>query len=352
MSQLTAATQGEIDAWEIAEEGVKDGSSPSMMFDVGGSTATRKFFCRWESRYEVARWFVGAVDSYLVGSTLMLSRLNPQQLPLPAGSPLWVPRFHATKVTEITGHCWEGNDPDDPDPYQFTDETLNRFTHAKLTVQFERLPFALLDDVEAEPEIRRNVQFIPEDGQPDYITVPSSTQLYIDSGGSLIQGSTAGHLVPVPYPVGITESVYRFCLRWHRLPYSCYGPGSALTARLLGDGTTANLPYINAVNDAPFYYDTYPAGTVMLEKVTERLDPSLLDSSVYLWTVDYHFAVKPAGWNTQWFFPNTTGFTGAANAARRLLVGRGVVHYAAGAVPDLYSNYIERDFDLLFDVDG
>lgn len=369
MPGLVAPDQDEIDSWGIEELGVKDGTSPTVNFDAGGTVATREFLCNWTKRYDVARWFTGAVDTYFDGSTKKISRLNPQQLPLPPGAPLWVPRLHATKITEMTGHAWRDFDPGgyeygagesfpDAGPeaegvreYQFTGETVNRFQCAKLKVQYERLPYTLIDDEEGDPELSRNVQYIPEEGQPDYLTIPSSTQLYLDPAGGLIPGIPAGHLIPVPYPVGITESVYRFCLRWHRIPKSAYGIGSALNARIFGDGTTSGLPYLNAVNKVPFYFGRYPPGTVMLEKVTEKLDPSLLDSEDFLWTIDYHFAVKPAGWNTSWFFPNTKEFAGAANAAKRMLVGRGVVYFAPGSVPDLYSNYIERDLEQLFNVD-
>lgn len=57
------------------------------------------------------------------------------------------------------------------------------------------------------------------------------------------------------------------------------------------------------------------------------------------------------GWNTSWFFPNTTEFAGAANAAKRMLVGRGVLHVAPGSVPDLYGNDIGQDLEQLFNVD-
>ena len=123
-------------------------------------------------------------------------------------------------------------------------------------------------------------------------------------------------------------------------------------ARIFGDGTTANLPWLNAVNNATFYYESLPIGTVMLEKVTEKLDPSMIDSNFYLWTIDYHLAVKPGLWNSSWFFPNVTEFAGAGNAAKRMFVGRGSTYYAPGSVPDLYSNYIERDLDTgLWSVD-
>lgn len=377
MPQLTAPDQDTVNSWGIRELGVKDGSSPTVNFDVAGSTAVREFLCNWDDRYRVAKWFVGDVSTYLDGSTLKISRLLPQALPKPpreGDEPEW-PDFHATKVMEITGHAWrdfdpEGAvlDPDDPvESQQFGDRTgidrvyeyvgvggsdvsvpANRFLCAKLKVQYEKLPYNLLEDEETSYEGERWVQYVPEgDSSPDYVTIPSSTQRYISS-----TGTGTGHDVPVPYPVGLTEGVYRFVLRWHRIPKNCWGPGSALWARIFGDGTTANLPWLNAVNDATFYYESLPIGTVMLEKVTEKLDPSMIDSNFYLWTIDYHFAVKPGLWNSSWFFPNVTEFAGAGNAAKRMFVGRGSTYYAPGSVPDLYSNYIERDLDTgLWSVD-
>jgi hypothetical protein len=326
----------------------------------------------------VAKWFVGDVATYFEDTTKKISRLNPQPLPKPPreeDEPEW-PDFYATKVTEITGHAWRDFDPDgavlDPtDPeestqfgdgtgtpreYVYTTEGVeagipaNRFLCAKLKVQYERLPYQLLDDEETESEIERHVQFIPEEGQVDYITVPASTQNYIDSAG-VAAGNPAGHLVPVPYPVGLTESSYRFTLRWHRIPYDAYGPGKPLWARIFGDGTTANLPYLNAVNDTVFYFETFPIGTCMLEKVTEKIEPSLIDSNFYLWTIDFSFRVVPGGHNRQWYFPNANEWAAAGNVAKRMFVARGTTYYAPGSVPDLRANYVERELEDLFNVD-
>lgn len=371
MPGLVAPTQDTIDSWRLAEHGVKDGSSPRVTFDRTGSIATRQIECLWEHRYAVARWFVGQVDHWDNSGVDTLTRLLPQKLPKPAGEPLWVPDFYATKIAEITGLTWDGNEPDDwhrmerdgddnvgsinPNPmpvFQFTEETLNRFTHALLTVQYERLPYVLENDEGTETEDARFVQLVPKPSAPEYLTVPSSTQVFIAESGVGFD-NPAGHLIPVPYPVGLTESGYRFILRWHRLPYDVWGPGTALWARVFGDGTTSptGLPYLNAVNKTQFY-GTFSPGTVMLEEVTDEIVPVLFDEYIAVWTIDFHFWVKPGGHNKQWHFPNTNGFAGAGNAAKRLLVGRGNTYYAPGSVPDLYANYIERDLYQLFNIDG
>jgi hypothetical protein len=346
MPKLTPPDQATIDSWNIVELGVRDGSSPTVSFDINGSTATREVLCNWVDRYKVARWFVGQVSSYTMSGSTFISRLLPQQLPVPDPdevSPEWPP-FHATKIIRITGHQWSDfdiaeADAEMDDSYRFAGSTVNRFTCAKLEVQYERLPYEFDTDDGTTSEIERYTQFMTEESTVDYLTVPASCQKFISA-----TGTGTGHLVPVPYGVGLTETTYRFTLRWHRIPFDQYGTGTTLWKRIFGDGTTANLPYLNAVNRTQFY-DTFPPGTCMLEKVTERLDPTLLDgnTTIFTWTLDYHFAVRPYGWNTSWFFPNTEEFAAAGNVAVRMFVGRGNTYNAPGTVPDLYSNYIERD---------
>ncbi|HEX4612632.1 MAG TPA: hypothetical protein VH092_30840, partial [Urbifossiella sp.] len=73
----------------------------------------------------------------------------------------------------------------------------------------------------------------------------------------------------------------------------------------------------------------------------------VLDQNPF-WRITYRFAVKPYGWNTSWFFPNTAEFAEAGNVAKRMFVGRGPTYFAPGSVPDLNANYIERNLELLF----
>lgn len=371
MPALVAPDQTEIDTWRIREAGVKDGSSPKVTFDKGGSVATRQVFCLWEYRYQVARWFVGGSDYWDNSGVLTLSRLPPQRLPRPTGLDEWVPDFWASKIVEIAGHCWDGNDPElweltekdandepmspttDAQPeYQFTEDTVSKYTHALITIQYERFPFEVMTDaelaVQGGVESIRWTQYITKPSPPDYITVPSSTQRTIDPAGVAVN-NPPGHLVEVPYPVGLTESSYRFALKWHRLNYAVWGPGSELFAKIMGDGTPGST-YLNAVNLEVFF--SLPIGTVMLEEVTDELVPVMLDRGLMAWDLTFHFWYKPGGHNKQWFFPISTQHTAASNLMKRMFVGRGTTYYAPGSVPDLVANYCEKNLYELFNIDG
>lgn len=365
MPGLTPPDQTTIDTWQVDEAVTADGS-PKVSFDRTGSIATRQVLCLWDYRYHVARWFVGESDYWEDGSTLRLTRLVPQKLPRPVGVELdeWVPDFYATKIVSIEGHAWDGNDPGDwrrltadgsittePMPaYQFTEDTVNRYLLARITIQYERLPFEVKTDEEVEggTEAERWVQYITKQSPPDYITVPSSTQRTIDPAG-VSENNPPGHLVPVPYPVGLTESSYRFALKWCRLNYAVWGPGSPLFAKIMGDGTPAST-YLNAINLVPFF--SLPIGTVMLEEVTDELVPVMLDRGLMAWDLTFHFWFKPGGHNSQYFFPIVTEHAAAGNLVKRMFVGRGTTYYAPGSVPDLVANYVEKDLYELFNIDG
>ncbi|HEX4606919.1 MAG TPA: hypothetical protein VH092_01815, partial [Urbifossiella sp.] len=234
MAQLTPYTQDQIDGFHIFELGVRDGSSPTLNLDVAGSTAEREFLCDWGSRYDVIRYFLGDASDFVDTGVTKLSRLLPQLLPGRTD-------FIATKVSRVTGHQWSDFDidPDDAEEdgsYRFADSTVNRFSCAKLVVQYEKLLWAIKADDAIETELDRFVQQMPGQSTADYLTVPASCQQFFDPAG-VSRGNPVGHLEPVPYGVGLTETTYRFSLVWWKVPKKLYGPGSVLWTRIFGDGT-------------------------------------------------------------------------------------------------------------------
>jgi hypothetical protein len=360
MPALTPYTDEQIAAMGIEELGVEDGSSPTVNFDLNGSTATREFLCNWTERYNFCRYMCGDASTYFDSGIMKISRILPQTMPNPAAPDDggdW-PLFYAVKPVEVTGHAWRDFDPGapayerdttfpdmgaDPREYVYTAATINKFLCAKVKIQYQTLPFKIFDDQHTASEFERFAQFIPEGSEAQYVTRPASTQNYLDP-----TNAGAGHNVAVPFPVGLTETIYRYTIRLHRWPFDAWGPGSVLHTRVFGDGTDANPPWLNTLNDSSFWEGSYARGTSMLEKVTDQLDLSLLSTQgKYYWQIDLHFAVMPYGWNTSWYFANSLGWADAANKAKRMLVGMGTSYPAGLNPPDGFSNYNSRDHTQL-----
>lgn len=353
MPALAEYSQGQIDAMEIEELGVRDGASPNITFDRSGSIATRRFRVAWPARYDFCRFMLGDVSFWIDGVEKKLTRLVPQKLPTPpdlvaAGRGL--DRFVATKLAEpIRGYKWVGNDPEpDATEYVYTDGTINRFLKADVTVQYEKTSWEALPDAGIEEgEWERYTQLL-EGGEatPDYLTQPAATQYYLVEGGTALN-TPPPHLVPVPFPTGIVDPTVRFRLRWLRIPGTEFGPGTVLWDRLFG--TDSERPYIGSVNKTTWKY--IPAGRLMLETLRWTYDPSVLADGSMTWDIDFGFAVKPnGGWNKSPYFPNTAGFAAAGNQFNKFLVGRGNTWYATGSIPDGFSNYAEREFADLFSI--
>lgn len=345
MPQLTDYGQAEIDSWDVGEQGVRDGTSPTIVFDREGAVATRKIICNWDTRLDTVRYFLGDTSTYLDGGGVMrLSRLLPQRLPDK-------PKFIAVKLAEpITGHQSEGMEDEDGDVtpapvgtsprVTWRESTVNRYTRAKLVIQYERVPFDVDFDANTANEIERYVQYLPGESNADYLTRPAATQVYKTPDGS------PPHDIPVPFATGVVDPTHRFRLAWHRIPGDGFGPEAAsgtpspLWLRIFGDDS--NPPWLGAINKSRFR--GHRAGTVLLEAVAITYAPNVLGDDRMEWGIEYGFAVKSiGGWHTSWYFPNTTQAL-AGGRPKKYEVGASTVYYAVADIPDQDGNYNVRDF--------
>jgi hypothetical protein len=165
-------------------------------------------------------------------------------------------------------------------PWRFTGEiddvdfgeTLPQFTRALLEVHVERVPFTVLDDAELPPEFPELDRYVTYPGYAPGGEVTSETN-YIQSPGAILNyttpdGTTAPAGVPIPYNIGITESLLRKRATWRRVPADIWGPDKPLTQMIFGDGTPGSRGYIGSLNKVTLF--GHPPLTLKLEAVEEK----------------------------------------------------------------------------------
>lgn len=323
---LTPYTELEIADLEIKSRGIRNGEHVRESRQVGNNIRSEWWSCAWDKREDAIRYFLGDVVVWNNSGTLQLSRLLPQRHPEK-------PELAAVQLTEMVG-------------YKFLDLDGSgnpTFERAELHIQYEHCPFKLKEDDEVSSELDRYVWYQPGEATADAITFPGGILRYIREDG-VSAGNPAPHLVPIPFNISKVFPVQRFKLRWVRLPEDVLKPTStALSDRLFG-GDPEGVPWIGCINKEVFY--GYPNGTLLLEKVYPLLERSPLAAG-WQYTIEFEFAFKPGGWNWLPFYP-----TGTIDKSTLGLyfVGKDEDHYFADALPDDYSLYNSRDFNLLFSV--
>lgn len=283
MPAIESPTQDEIDTWELKEAGVKSGSSPSESFEVDESSADRVFFCRWDKRKDVFKWFLGYGRVYTSSGDNVLSRLMPQRHPS-------FPDLIAVKIRNVEGHRWKGNAyhlpdadvPEGEDPetyYYFTDLQINVYDRCRFTVVYEHAPHPLAIDEDTTSELQRYVWIEGAEPGADYLNFPGAAfKFWRESGTAAPNGQS------IPYNAGRVVPLEVFRVVWDRLPETnAFAPGTPLFQRIYGVG---ELPYLRTVNQTAWF--GRPPGTCLFSAIrpTYQKSPTGVGRELRLGRVD------------------------------------------------------------------
>lgn len=336
MPALTAPfvpyTQDEIDGWNLRSYDIRTGKHPTERRQIGNNVREETWFCNWDAREDVIRYFLGDSGYWNDGGTLKITRLLPRRHPTR-------PEMAAVRLDSMTGFG-RGIDDEDGNP---------QYETAELHFSYEHVPFDLLDDDDAGlgSEFDRYTWFEPGQGTADALTVPGGVLHYILDGGTTASGIGIPdpHLRPIPYNISKVFPITRFRLSLHRWPYPCFGPSTAIWDRLhgLGEGDDS-VPWVGCINRERFL--DMPTGTVLLESFDPHTDRSPLGTGRE-WRIDFNFAFKPSGWCWLPYYPTGTSDPAALNL---YFVGKGDQFYLSPDLPDNYSLYNARDFNGLLDL--
>ena len=342
---LRQFTDAEIASWNLASRGIRDGSHPTEHYEIDSATIDGcRWFCDYESRYEVVEWLLGRSVAWDDSGTLKLSRLPPQTFPDK-------PKMGVTKVTRITGHKYLEEhsvpDPDHPGEFLDTDPPTPTYDRAEISALYEYITYELLADDEITTEEDRFVTYpdriepageflqIPQSSGFTYHAIPGSPQ-----AGSLVVGTAiraAQYAIVIP-----TET---FDVTFHQVPNDAFDVGSPLYARIYGtsEDDPSGIPFMGCINK----YEIFgrPVGTVLFSRVRPQRRVSALADGV-VWDLAYEFTYKPSGWNWLWEWAgDKSGWYWAGISG----TGPGGIQYAS-ALTDFNSLYNARDLSLLFRV--
>jgi len=326
---LRAFTGPEVTAMQIETAGVRERIHPIESRRVNDNVMTRPFFVKWSERFNFIEHVLG--DSKLwvdTGPVTKLSRLLPDST---FGRHPDSTQIIADYIEDIRGHP-VGID----NVGQFP-----TYSKALITVHYSQAGFTLSTDAGTTTERDRFTTREPT-GQSDIeaFTLPGGAFKFVKAGPVVV--------APVPFNISFTRPVRRFSLTWCYLPNDLYTTNGALFRRLY-QGTGDGIPWLGTVNKNDLVITslgTYPAGTLLLEKVSDRLLKSPL-SAVSLaslkWDVTFDFAYTPRGWNNLFFWDPST----PANSDYYLVTNDGNF-YAPSAVPDKTSLYNVRAHEDLW----
>lgn len=270
------------DETEIAQMDIKRlgvGSEHDHITEEFGpdrSGGPRRFSCKWEERYAALVYFLGYSDVYTDSGTKKLTRLMPMIHHY--GS-----KFNWIAVSaRTTGWRYMGviDDADFGEP-------VPQFERAIIEIDMQLVPFKLFDDAELgeDGELERYVTYPGHApggeiaSETNYVQMPATFLNYATPSGT---GNPSG--VPIPFNIGLPETISKFKTTWHRVPEQCWGKGSDLYDMVYGDGVTRG--YIGALNKTSLF--GYRPLTLQLENVEARLlpDPTGLGHSwdlIHVW---------------------------------------------------------------------
>jgi len=318
---LRAYTTEEVNRMEIEWRGIRDGSTPTLSFEISGNRATATCFVNPEEFESAVLYFVGLSVVVTPGSgDPWISRLLPFRLPGREG-------FVCTKITKASGHKFTGKQPG-----------VNWVGYKKVEMEllFEVPKYELFEDEELGNEYDRYVEPQPNDWTSETIsTFGSNFKFARDPGGATPTAAPHGQPVPTNscYKVQPKES---FTMTWWRVPYDAISDDSDLWARIQGTGEQDDIPLVGAINSAAMF--GRPTGTVFLKGVRRTLDVSPVGDGTKEWRVDYSFETLPSGWNWLWWAsasdPDTNGY---------YMVSSDGAFATAATVGDKQSFYAARD---------
>ncbi len=339
--------------FELEELGVRDGSSPVEDMAVDATRAVRKFKCKYDKRFDAAKWFVGYQSTYTNGNGgTSISRVIPQCHP-------HFDELVATKVVGIKGFKWTAAlNPEAVSDVGGTLVKANDFMRAEFEVIYEHVPYSVLTDDNLEDFVADMTEEIngfegfrfvehpygASQGGGEALSPPGNTLNFITDTNT-VKG-------PVPGNTPVIAPQETFRIMWHRLPaeawpheYTAAGAFFQTTTLFdriyrgivgdaVGHGSVA-APFFGAINDSEFF--SRPAGTVLLLSVTphRRRSPTGVG---YEWDLEYEFGYKPQGWLKLLYWPD----------GKYYFVGRGATYYNPATLPDGKALYNARPFGKLF----
>jgi hypothetical protein len=319
----------------IREVGVRDGSSPSQSFETGASGGERRFRVTWEERFNFVKYMLGYSETYIDMGTRKLSRLIPQAIHPDT------PDIRATRVVKMAGHKWTGTDParGEGAPYEWSDDLVNVFQDADITVGYEHLDYKYLEDDDVNLSTEQDRYVVRGETRPsaEYVGLPGAVMKYRRS----VPASGAPHGLSIPFNVGKILPQEVFELTWCRLPEDVWGTDAPLYQTVYGTGAIDDVPYLGCVNSEPF--QGRPAGTVLFSGMRPQLNRSPLGTG-WEWDLGFEFTYDPNFWNWKYYFDRT------GSAAGWYQVGQSLTYTAENAYPDEDSLYNVRDLNFLFSV--
>jgi hypothetical protein len=315
----------EVAAFGLKWRGVRDGSTPTMSFEVNANRGEATCFVNWGTWPDAVLYFVGAAKTYDDGGTTRISRLLPYRFPGREG-------LVCTKVTRLTGFDFLGTVDDDDFPL---------YKYAEIGLLFEAVPYQIEADGDIASEMDRYVEIGPSEISIETIqTYGGSYKFARDPAGDDPAALPNG--IPIPTnTVNKMVATEAFEVTWHRVPATAVEEASAWFARIEGDGTQGNVPLAGAINSEEIF--GRPVGTVLLAGARRVRDKSPVGDGSFEYRVVLTFKGRPSGWNWLWFastfFPSVNDF---------YMVSSSGTFNSADTVPDFDSLYNARDLTTAF----
>jgi len=322
-------TPEEVAAFGAKWRGVRDGSTPTMSFEVNANRAEATCFVNWGSWPDAVLYFVGAsrvYDDFGGIGTTRISRLLPYRFPGREG-------LVCTKVTRLTGFDYLGTVDENGFPL---------YRYAEIGLLFEAVPYLIAADGDITSELQRYVEIGPSE------TSVETIQTY---GGNFKFARDPAADDPAALPNGIpipTNTVNKmvatdsFEVTWHRVPEDAVSESSSWFNRLQGDGTQEGGGLIGKINSEEIF--GRKVGTVLLTGARRVRDKSPTGDGSFEYRVIFTFKGRPSGWNWLYFaspqFPSVNNF---------YMISSSGTFNSADTVPDGDSLYNADDLAAAFD---
>jgi hypothetical protein len=323
---LRPYTIDEVTAFNIRWRGVRDGSTPTLSFEINSNRMETACFVTWAKWKDAVDFFVGTSSTYIgEDDEAHISRLLPFSFDT-------MPGLICSKVTKVSGHKFLGTHDDDG---------LPQYKDAEISLLFESPSYKVLSDDDIENELDRYIEIGPAQGSAEVLSMHGGVLKFRRDPA----GPTPGALpdgIPVPWnTVNKPIPEETFTVTWHRIPFDAAKEVSSLAARLYGDGTQENVPYLSVINTVELF--GRPVGTLLLKAARRIRDKAPTPIGTLEYRVEFDLCFRPSGWNWLWFsnasFPDVNGF---------YMVTSGTAFKTADEVGDKESLYAARDLQDLF----
>ena len=330
-------TSDEIAAIGIESYGIRQGEHPTHSREVDASTIETQYLINGDpfgsdANFErFVAYMLGASTTYIDTGTgrMQISRLMPQTWP-------GKPQFAAVKIPRAIGHKFLNDD--------VTSETypIPTYDKRKVTVIYQHMPFALIDDTHTTAEYLRYTQTMPAQHEVSYLNLPGGVMRFFKNGG----GGPSDK--PIPYSVGFPVPMSTITRKWIRVPFEAWGDQStaALYGRVYGNYETGEKPYTGTVNNATFL--NYPPGYMLYLGVEEELQLDPLGDSL-CWNLSHKWLISHLAPHT-WKYYFSVVAADAGNNGWYFTAKDGSGFFTTATLPDDTALFNARDHSDLFDL--